>query len=88
MLNNWQQKNMTKISRRPVLNQNFTHQFEVPRIKLETPLLLKIHLFFFFCLLSKSDVNFNVSTTECLIIGKIIDENEETCSYPKLDTSI
>ena len=60
-------KKVTKISKTPVSNPNFTHQFESLRNKArDFPLL--IHLFL--CLCSNSDVNFNVATTESSITCK------------------
>ena len=56
-----------KISRRPVPNPEFTHQFESLRIKLETSFFLNAVVF---CILCNSNVSFNISTTECSIIDR------------------
>ena len=65
MFNNWQK--CVIMSSRPVPNPKFTHQSESYRTKSEISFLTYL---FVFCLLSNSDVIFNVSVTEYSIIGK------------------
>ena len=62
-----QANRVTKISRRPVVNPNFTHQFESLRIKLKNAFFFNPLVFFvFFPIL----MLFSMYLTQCSLIGK------------------